>query len=285
MNDIVNTASTIRETLVDASQRLDHCSDSPRLDAELLLARALDVPRSYLVAHPEDRPDGDAGLRFETAIAERERGVPLAYIVGEKEFWSLTFHVTPDTLVPRPDTELLVEKALALIPRESPCRVLDLGTGSGAVALSIAQERRHSSVVATDNSSAALAVAQRNVNRHGLANVELLEGDWTDPVSGRLFDVIVSNPPYVCAGDPVLLSLAQEPASALVSGDDGLDAIRELAGQCGAILDAGGRLMIEHGSDQQEAVADTLRDFGWEGIECYRDLAGLPRVTAATHKR
>ena len=281
MNDFVDAGITIRETLADAAQRLDAQSDSPRLDAELLLARALDVPRSYLIAHPEDSPDAAAHARFAAAIEQRERGVPLAYIVGEKEFWSLTLMVSRATLVPRPDTELLVEKALARVPRDAATRVLDLGTGSGAIALSIARERPLADIVATDASKEALAVAAQNARQLGIGNTSFVAGDWTQPVAGQRFDVVVSNPPYIRADDPALAALSHEPAYALVSGADGLDAIRQLAMQCPSILAAGGTLLLEHGADQRDAVLAILSDAGWSEVRCFTDLAGLPRVTQA----
>lgn len=266
------------ERAVDELRRL---SESPRIDAELLLARALDVARSYLFAHPEDVLDEAAIGRFFDAVERRKQGMPLAYITGEKEFWSLPLIVTSDTLVPRPETELLVELALGHIPRRAEYRVLDLGTGSGAIALAIASERPNCEVTATDVSEAALGVARENARRLQLANVSFLKGDWTEPVVGRSFDVVVCNPPYVRHGDPALEALRHEPAIALATGEDGLAAIRVLARDCGALLGADAPLLLEHGVDQRDDVARILEEHGWRGIACHNDLTGRPRVTSS----
>jgi release factor glutamine methyltransferase len=274
-------ARSIAALLSDAVRRLEPVSDSARLDAELLLARAIDMPRSYLIAHPEDTLDAAAIGRLEESLARRLGGEPMAYIRGTQEFWSLELAVSPATLVPRPETEKLVDLALSEMPRRWERSVLDLGTGSGAIALAIASERRLADVVATDVSAAALAVARLNAQHLGIGNVTFLEGDWTAPVAERRFPLIVSNPPYVRDEDPALASLAAEPALALRAGSDGLDAIRRLATDCTAIVEAGGLLIVEHGFDQREAVAGILAGCGWESIRCYDDDAGLPRVTCA----
>lgn len=271
----------IDEALKQATERLRAVSDTPRLDAEVLLTRALDVRSSYLIAHPEDTLDEAAIERYAQAVARRAEGVPLPYITGEKEFWSLTLMVGPETLVPRPETELLVELALRGLPADSERRVLDLGTGSGAIALAIASERPLCSITATDISAAALAVARENARQLELSNVTFVQGDWARAVAGRRFDLVLSNPPYVREGDPAIAALRYEPALALVAGDDGLDAIRALAGECRALLERDGVLLLEHGADQQEAVAALLRDNRWSYVECFRDLAGRPRVTRA----
>lgn len=272
----------IDAVLERAVEELRPVSESPRLDAELLLARALDVARSYLCAHPEDEPDEAAIGRFFEAVGRRVQGLPLAYITGEKEFWSLPLAVTPDTLVPRPETELLVELALRQVPRRAPCRVLDLGTGSGAIALAIASERPNCEVTATDISEAALNVARENARRLQLPNVEFLQGDWTKPVAGRRFDLAVSNPPYVRQDDPALAGLRHEPAVALSTGEDGLAAIRILARDCRALLDPGSMLILEHGVEQEEAVGRILGEHGWSGVRCHSDLSGRPRATVGS---
>jgi len=271
----------IDEALAQATARLGNFSESPRLDAELLLTQALDVPRSYLFTYPEDTLDAAASDRFFAAVRRREEGEPLAYIHGEKEFWSLSLMVSPDTLVPRPETETLVQEALSVIPRNEHCDVLDLGTGSGAIALAIATERPMTQLVATDLSDAALAIAVENARQLDIINITFLSGDWTEPVSEQTFDVIVSNPPYVKSDDPALQQLQHEPLFALAAGEDGLAAIRVLAVQCRKVIRPGGALFLEHGADQQEAVAAILQQAGWTGIRCISDLAGHPRVTAA----
>jgi release factor glutamine methyltransferase len=271
----------IDEALAEAAGRLRSSSDSPRLDAELLLAQALDVSRTYFAAHPEDVLDDDAVARYFAAIERRGRGVPLAYITGVKEFWSLELMVTPETLVPRPETELLVEIALRLLPRRAECRVLDLGTGSGAIALALASERPGWVFTATDSSEAALAVARENARQLGLPNVTFLRGDWAEPVAGKTFDLIVSNPPYVRADDPALDALRHEPSLALTPGNDALAAVRDLARCCSPLLPPGGPLLLEHGIDQRQEVADVLAYHGWTGIESFNDLSGRPRATLA----
>ena len=277
MNEFVK----IEAALADAVERLTPVSESPRLDAELLLARALDVPRSYLFAHPEDELDSAAVKRFSTTIERRTKGAPLAYITGEKEFWSMTLMVTRDTLVPRPETETLVDQVLVRIPKREAMQVLDLGTGSGAIALAIAKERPICDVTATDFSAAALAVAKENARQHSLPNIEFLLGDWLEPVAGQMFDVIATNPPYVPSEDPDLERLQHEPLTALASGADGLDAIRRIAVDPTTEIKPGGSLLIEHGDEQHGAVAEILQKAGWKEIDVTNDLAGIPRVTAA----
>jgi len=271
----------IDAVLEDATRRLEAVSDSARLDAELLLARAIDMPRSYLFAHPEDTLDELAAARFETALARRADGESLAHITGVREFWSLELMVTPATLVPRPETEILVDLALREIPRDAEWQILDLGTGSGAIALAIAKERPLCRVTATDASADALAVAVQNARQLDVPDIEFIAGDWTEPVADRTFNVIVSNPPYVCAGDAALDALRHEPQSALVAGDDGLDAIRTIAHDCAALIESDGVLLVEHGAEQQDAVADLFASLGWADIACHKDYAGLPRVTVA----
>ena len=267
--------------LADATARLSQRSDSPRLDAEILLCRTIDMPRSYLFAHPEDVLDAVTLERFENVLARRIEGEPMAYIMGVKEFWSHELAVSPATLVPRPETELLVDLALREIPRKSEWNVLDLGTGSGAIAVAIAGERPLCRITAVDSSEAALAVARENVRNLSLGNVELAQGSWTAPVTGQTFNVIVSNPPYVRSDDTALLKLRHEPRSALAAGIDGLDAIRVLATDCGELLADDGVLLVEHGAEQMDDVASLLEKHGWTDICCHNDLAGHPRVTVA----
>ena len=278
MNEFLKIAAA----LADGTEQLRGVSDSPRLDAELLLAQALDVPRSYLFAHPEDALDRAALQRFCSSLDRRSDELPLAYISGEKEFWSMSLIVSPDTLVPRPETELLVDQALQHIPKNEHFSILDLGTGCGAIALAIAKERPHCDITATDVSDAALAVARENANRLALANVEFLCGDWTAPVAGRTFDIIASNPPYVPEADPDLKRLQHEPQMALLSGKDGLDAIRRISVEAKSVLRPGGTLLIEHGDNQAEEIARILSADGWGEISQVNDLAGKPRVTIAT---
>ncbi len=271
----------IDAALAAAVERLAENSESPRLDAEILLCRSIDVARSYVFAHPDDELDELSLERFDALVRRRADGEPMAYITGTREFWSHELQVSPATLVPRPETELLVDLALREIPRRAAWRVLDLGTGSGAIAIAIAGERPLCDVTATDISADALAIARENVRAAGLGNVECIQGDWTAAVAGRQFDLIVSNPPYVCADDKALTTLRYEPVSALASGPDGLDDIRKLAGDCSLLLTEAGYLLLEHGAEQAEAVAAILGAAGWTEIRCHSDLAGLPRVTVA----
>ena len=271
----------IDSAIADAAARLSKVSESPRLDAELLICQTLDVARSYLFAHPEDTLDPATAGRFEDLVARREDGVPMAYIHGSKEFWSLDLMVSPATLVPRPDTEILVQQALTLLPRDATLKVLDLGTGSGAIALAIATERPECRVTATDISVDALAVAKENARQLDIYNIEFVNGDWLQPLGLRQFDLVVSNPPYVRKDDPALALLAHEPVSALISGNDGLDAIRHLASECAAVVKKGGLLLLEHGADQASDVAELLASHDWSDIRCHKDLAGHPRVTQA----
>lgn len=277
----MNEPASIEIALRDAADRLRAISESPRLDAELLLCRAIDMPRAYLFAHPEEELDAASLDRLAETLARRLAGEPMAYITGTKEFWSMELMVSPATLVPRPETEILVEHALMEIPRKANWKILDLGTGAGTVALAIAKERPLCDVTATDISADALAIARENARQHDLGNVEFLEGSWTEPVKGRQFDLIASNPPYVAENDELLRALHAEPVAALAAGEDGLDAIEVLARECGAILKSGGMLAIEHGSTQAANVEERLLRCAWIDIHCHNDYAGLPRVTTA----
>jgi release factor glutamine methyltransferase len=253
-------------------------------DARVLLAHVLGVDRAWLIAHATDavRP-ADVDAFF--ALARRRRdGEPVAYLTGMREFRSLALAVDRSVLIPRPETETLVERALDALPRERATRVLDLGTGSGAIALAIARERPLADVCATDRSAAALAVARANAARLAVANVRWLESDWYAALpDGERFDLIASNPPYVAEGDPHLAEgdLPFEPRGALVAGRDGLDALRVIVAGAPRRLAAGGLLVVEHGYDQAEAVRELLAGAGLRAFESLRDLAGIPRVAAA----
>lgn len=265
---------------IDASLRQARSHIAPE-DAEALLAHALDRPRSWLYAHGDDELDEQAAARFGGLVQRRASGEPVAYLTGRRGFWSLELQVTPATLIPRPETELLVEIALAQLPHDRPLRVADLGTGSGAIALALAHERRNAQVVATDASRAALEVARGNASRLGLANVEFRHGDWLAPLAGERFDLIASNPPYIAAADEHLNQgdLRFEPAAALASGADGLDAIRRLASGAVACLAPGGWLLIEHGWRQGAQVRALLQQSGLVEIATRRDLSLHERVS------
>lgn len=249
-------------------------------DAALLLAHALGRPRAWLYAHGDEAPDPAAMQRFEALLARREAGEPVAYLTGRRGFWRHELRVTPDTLVPRPETERLVELALERLAPGAPLRIADLGTGSGAIALALALERPRAKVVATDASPAALAVARGNADALGAGNIEFRHGSWFEPLAGERFDLVASNPPYVADGDPHLAQgdLRFEPAAALASGADGLDDIRVIARDAPAHLVPGGWLLLEHGFDQGAAVRALLHAAGFAEVGTGRDLEGRDRV-------
>ncbi|MFC5570005.1 peptide chain release factor N(5)-glutamine methyltransferase [Lysobacter yangpyeongensis] len=251
------------------------------VDADFLLAHALGRPRSWLLAHREDPVPAEVAAAFEALVQRREQGEPVAYLTGHRGFWRFDLAVTPATLIPRPETELLVELALARLPAGQSLRIADLGTGSGAIALALAGERPQARVIATDASAPALAVAEANARTLGLANLAFRAGDWFAPLAGERFDLIASNPPYIALDDPHLGEgdLRFEPASALSSGIDGLDAIRRIVADAPAHLDAGGWLLLEHGWEQGAAVRELLLRAGFVDVATERDLEGRDRVT------
>ncbi len=269
----------VRDLLASASRRLGGAD--ARLDAELLLAHALGVSRARLYAWPEEEPDTVQRATFERLVEAREQGEPIAYLTGRREFWSLELRVTPHVLIPRHETELLVELALERIPRDRAFRIADLGTGSGAIALALARERPLARVTATDASATALDVARGNAERLGVGNVGFAAGDWYAALGDARFDLIVSNPPYVAADDAHLAQgdLRFEPASALASGADGLDAIRHIVAGAPAHLVDGGALLLEHGFDQSVRVRALLDAAGFVDVRSVRDAAGHERVT------
>ena len=281
-----------------------------RIEVQCLLQSVLRVNRAYLLTHPERTLDAEESARYSALLARRLQGEPIAYLLGVREFFGLDFKVTPATLIPRPDTELLVELALQRIPpppagsldKGTPChirldesvdtrvalyppcmqfRVLDMGTGSGAIALSIAHARPDAEVVAVDVSTAALSVAIENAQRLKVDNVRLLHSDWFDALTGERFDLIVSNPPYIAADDAHLGQgdLRFEPESALASGSDGLDDIRRILRDAQSHLYPGGWLLFEHGYDQAARVRRMMQQAGFAEVSSVRDLAGIERVT------
>lgn len=252
-----------------------------REDAEPLLAHALGRDRAWLFAHATDPVVAGAAAGFRALVERRAAGEPVAYLVGRRGFWTLDLEVTADTLIPRPETELLVELALARLAPEQPARIADLGTGSGAIALALASERPAAAVVATDVSKATLAVAVRNAQAHGLDNVWFRRGDWAEALGHDRFDLIASNPPYIAEGDRHLDEgdLRHEPPRALSSGVDGLDAIRVIAAAAPRHLVPGGWLLLEHGLEQGAAVRALLEQAGFVAVETARDLEDRDRVT------
>jgi release factor glutamine methyltransferase len=250
-------------------------------EAAILLAHVLRVDRAWLIAHGGDRLGSDAAARFEALVARRVAGEPVAYLVGRRGFHALELAVSPAVLIPRPETERLVDLALARMPMDAALDVVDLGTGSGAIALAIAAARPRARVLATDVSAVALDVARANAARLGLSNVAFAQGPWWTVLAGRRFDLVVSNPPYIAEDDPHLGAgdLRFEPRGALAAGPDGLDALRVIAAGAPAHLAADGWLLVEHGQDQGPAVRALFAEAGLRSITTHRDLEGRERVT------
>tara|TARA_B100000925_G_scaffold286376_1_gene263974 strand:- start:149 stop:985 length:837 start_codon:yes stop_codon:yes gene_type:complete len=267
----------------NAVPRLLGFSNSALLDVEILLSDTIDASRSYLIAHPEFELDERAIRLFEEKLQRRINGEPISYITGTREFWSRNFLVNSATLVPRPETELLVELALQKIPFNSEWKILDLGTGTGVIGISIASERLKCQVIATDICPDALIIAKKNRERANLSNIKFLVGSWSKPVENMSFNLIVSNPPYLPEDDKALEKLQHEPKKALISGSDGLDDIRILAKECSNLLTQNGWLLVEHGAYQEESVKNILINESWREISCHNDLAGYPRVTVAQY--
>lgn len=263
---------------VGAAQSRALAAGLERIDAQLLLGALLGVDRGWLMIHGDDALSVEQAQRFEEWLAARLDDVPLAYLVGEKEFHGLMLKVDRHTLVPRPDTELLVDWALELLPGGRAAELVDLGTGSGAIALALAHRRPEARVTAVDISAHALAMARTNGEALGL-QVDWLTGSWWQPLTGRQFDLVVSNPPYIASDDHHLPALRHEPLSALTPGGDGLDSLRTIIAGAQAHLRPGGWLLLEHGWDQAPAVADLLHAAGFVELACRNDLGGQPRVS------
>lgn len=274
----------IKAVLQQARQQLagNLPPEEAAMEAQLLLRHALgNVTRAWLIAHDEQALTPTQAATFDNLIARRAQGEPVAYLLGQREFFGHALKVTPDVLIPRPDTETLVEAALEKIPAQRPCQILDLGTGSGAIAIAIALARPQAQVTAVDRSAAAIAIARENASLLGATNLALLQSDWMAGLGEARFDLIVSNPPYISEQDAHLSQgdLRFEPRSALASGQDGLNDIRAILTQAPAQLAAGGWLMFEHGYDQAAQVAALLQAAGFEEVNHRADLAGIQRVT------
>jgi len=279
----MTTAETIAQALRQAAVKLSGLVQADaRLEAEILLAHVLDKPRTYLFAWPEHRLNESSLKHFQSLVERRLHGEPSAYLTGYREFWSLEIAVTTETLIPRPETELLVERALHLIPIKSELSIADLGTGSGAVSAAIASERPACRILATDISTAALAVARQNFSRLGLENIHCANGRWCAALpTGMRFDLIVCNPPYVATDDPHLMQdgLPWEPISALISGSDGLQDICDIVATAADRLLPGGWLLLEHGFDQGARVRNMLSAADYRHCRTFRDLGGRDRVS------
>ncbi len=272
---------TIKSALAEAVDRLQSCTASSLLDAEVLLCKTLEKNRSYLRAWPERELTHAQSRHFRELIIQRQQGRPVAYLTGIREFWSREFKVTQDVLIPRPETELLVELSLDLLPEDRPCQILDLGTGSGIIAVTLAAERPQANVVATDLSQAALSIAKENAERHHVSNVCFIQSDWFENIPSNQFDLIVSNPPYIAGNDPHLSAgdLRYEPVTALSSGENGLKDIAHIVRNTLVRLKKNAYLVLEHGYNQKLEIQSMFRDCGFRNVTTRSDLSNLPRVT------
>lgn len=277
-------SATVEQTLSRSVELLPR-SATPKLDIELLLQYTLGVNQAKLYTYPERVLTQDEQTVFAKYLRRRQAAEPIAYIIGEKEFFSLSLKVTPDVLVPRPETELLVELALQLLPQDKKNRVIDLGTGSGAIALALAHSRPNWEIYASDKSSSALSIAKENAERLQLCHVQFIQSDWYATLPRQQFDLIVSNPPYVDAMDAHLHSdgLLFEPQTALVADDEGFADLFVIAEQAGGFLNKGGWLLLEHGNQQGERLANYLREKGFSDVSARLDLAGQVRATLARY--
>lgn len=275
----------LREILKQAIHQLEQQSDSPTIDAEILLAHVLGKSRSYLYAYPELLLSEKQFADYQQIIQQRVVGLPVAYLTGTREFWSIPLKVTADTLIPRPETEKLVEIALELLKDKPRAQILDLGTGSGAIALALAKEKPQWDISAADKSLAALKIAEENALLSGLKHVKFFYSDWFTKLPEKQYDAIISNPPYIAENDPHLLQgdLRFEPRAALISGKDGLRDLRYLIQTSRDFFLPGGLLLLEHGYDQKSALESILYDAGYKNIQCWQDWQGNDRVTSAVY--
>jgi len=274
---------SIKQLLEQAARRLN--TESARLDAEVLLGHVLQQPRSHFHAWPEKLLPAENREHFDQLLQRRLKGEPVAYLTGEREFWSLALSVNKDTLIPRPETETLVAQALQRIPADLPRLIADLGTGSGAIALAIARERPHCQIIATDIAEAAIETARHNARQLGIHSIAFHTGDWCEPLTGMQLDMIISNPPYIADADPHLLSgdVRFEPRTALAAGPQGMDELKRIARCAANHLQTGGWLLMEHGYDQGVRVRQLLEGTGFKEVIDYTDDAGQDRVIAGRH--
>jgi release factor glutamine methyltransferase len=283
----VNTNTTLSEALLSAIEQLKTSSDSARLDAEILLCHVLDCNTAHLAAWPEKKLSAEQAQALGQLVDKRQSGIPVAYLTGHREFWSLELEVSPATLIPRPETETLVEFVFEQFGQQKNMRIADLGTGSGAIAIAIALEHPDWKITATDISQNALSIAQKNADRHQVRNVEFKIGHWFDALKNEHYDLVISNPPYVAESDPHLSSgdVRFEPVSALASGSKGMDDIEIITGAARHHLNKNGWLIIEHGYDQKKRVLDCFKTAGFDNIQQRCDLMNQPRMTAGCHNR
>jgi release factor glutamine methyltransferase len=282
MNNPANCkVATVKLALAEAVTALREASESPLLDAEVLLCKVLSKGRSYLRAWPDATLSAGQRQAYQVLVDDRQQGKPLAYIIGTREFWSRDFQVSPDVLIPRPDTELLIELSLALIPADQPYKIIDLGTGSGIIAITLAAERPHAQVSATDISSNALHIAKMNAAKHKVEHIQFHKSNWFDSIPDGKFNLIISNPPYVTEDDEHLQQgdLRFEPKTALISAQHGLSDIQAIAETARNRLKNGGFLLVEHGYNQKEKVQTLIRSLGYSHVKTENDLTGQPRAT------
>lgn len=271
----------IKNIMSDLSVKLSKVSSSPELDSEILLMKALRVSRAYLYTYNEKViPDSKKKL-LEELVNRRMNKEPIAYILGKKEFWSRDFYINQHTLIPRPESEMLVELIIQANARKKISSILELGTGSGCISVSLAKELSHSQIVSTDICAKALEVANKNAQHYGVNNISFIKSDWFNKLDNQKFDCIVSNPPYIREDDPYLSELTFEPSKALVSGDDGLEAIEIISSNAAEYLSPEGKIFIEHGKYQKKEIQKIFELNNWRDIICHRDFGGLPRITTA----
>jgi release factor glutamine methyltransferase len=271
----------IKSLLKESTSLLEISSDSASLDAEILLCQILKKERSFLRAWPDLELQSKQTNQFWSLIKQRQQGTPIAYITGNKEFWSRDFHVSPDVLIPRPDTELIIELSLKLILDNKPIKIIDLGTGSGIIAITLAAERLQADISATDLCLAALSIAKLNARKHDINNIKFYQSNWFANVPPIKFNLIITNPPYIAEDDVHLTQgdIRFEPRSALCSGKQGLNDIIIIADTARNFLEPGGHLLIEHGYDQQHSVQSILKGYHYDFVQTATDLSGQPRVT------
>lgn len=273
---------TIQRLLALAAERLTPASETALLDAEILLCHCLHKTRSFLRAWPEHHPRPEQTVCFLNLLEQRLQGNPIAYLTGEREFWSRNFKVSPDVLIPRPDSELLIELSLEWLPADQACKIIDLGTGSGILAITLAAERPLADVTASDISLSALNIARQNAEQLKTGNVRFLQSHWFEEVTEQSFDLVISNPPYIAENDSHLSQgdVRFEPYAALVSDENGLKDIRSIAEQARRHLKGGGHLLVEHGYNQQAEVQAIFEALNYRQVATHTDLSGNPRVTS-----